>query len=130
LCEGFKTLRQLPLKGAPLGFGKGWPVAYLYEWQDLFAQQEQEQAELEKTMRAQNRVRLQPSLAEVTRCEAVIGWGGQYLSRSEHLCTAVNMVALRIRWGAMPAGAHAGVAVMRIRGGSATTRAVPTSRAA
>ena len=36
----------------------------------------------------------QPSLREVTRCEAVIAWGGQYLRGFDHLCKAVNMVAL------------------------------------
>jgi len=94
LCEGFKTLRQLPLKGAPPGFKNGWSWGYLYEWEDLLAQHQQEHDEIEKSMRAQNRVRLQPSLREVTRCEAVIGWSAHYLSAHDHLCQAVNMVAL------------------------------------
>ena len=42
LCEGFRVLRQLPTKGSPPGFGCGWPVAYLYEWEDLIAQAESE----------------------------------------------------------------------------------------
>ena len=79
LCEGFKTLRQLPLKGAPPGFKNGWSWGYLYEWEDLLAQHQQEHDEIEKTMRPQNRVRLQPSLREVTFCEAVITWGGRSL---------------------------------------------------
>jgi hypothetical protein len=92
LCEGFKTLRQLPIKGSPVGFKNGWPVAHLYEWEDLIAQAESET--LQVTQREQNRVRVQPSLREVTRCEAVITWGARYLSAFDHLCEAVNMVAL------------------------------------
>jgi hypothetical protein len=80
IAAGFKTLRQLPITGAALGFENSyWPVAYLYEWQDLIAQAEGEAEALKVTQREQNRVRLQPSLREVTRCEAVIAWGGQYL---------------------------------------------------
>ena len=43
IAAGFKTLRQLPITGAALGFENSyWPVAYLYEWQDLIAQAEGE----------------------------------------------------------------------------------------
>jgi hypothetical protein len=41
-----------------------------------------------------NRVRLQPSVQEVMRCEAVIGWGTQYLRTFDPLCAAVNEVEL------------------------------------
>jgi hypothetical protein len=94
LCEGFKTLRQLPIRGAPLGFKNSYWVAYSYEWQDLLAQAEGEAEALKVTQRSQNRVRVQPSLQEVTRCEAVIGWSAQYLRAFDHLCEAVNIVAL------------------------------------
>ena len=40
--EGLKTLRLIPLKGSPRGFGNAWPT-YAYEWQDLIAQQQQGQ---------------------------------------------------------------------------------------
>jgi hypothetical protein len=33
LCEGFRTLRQLPLKGSPLGYKNRWPP-YSYERQN------------------------------------------------------------------------------------------------
>jgi hypothetical protein len=69
--DGLKTLRLIPLRGAPRGFGNAWP-AYAYEWEDLIAQQEQ--GELEATQPEQNRVRLQPSYRQVTMCEAVISW--------------------------------------------------------
>jgi hypothetical protein len=115
LCEGFKTLRQLPLKGAALGFKNSYWVAYAYEWQDLIAQAEGEAEALQATQRAQNRVRLQPSLREVTRCEAVIAWSARYLIAHDHLCAAVNMVAL-----AHSLGRDAGWCTRR-RGGYAET---------
>ena len=86
--EGLKTLRLIPLKGMPSGFKNAWPP-YLVEWEDLLAQQEQ--GELEATQREHNRVRLQPSLREVTRAETVVSWP-LYLKDREHLLLAVNRV--------------------------------------
>ena len=86
--EGLKTLRLIPLKGMPSGFGNAWPP-YLVECEDLLAQQEQ--GELEATQREQNCVRLQPCLRDVTRAETVVCWP-LYLKDSEHLLLAVNRV--------------------------------------
>jgi len=86
--DGLKTLRLIPLKGAPRGFENAWP-AYAYEWKDLIAQQEQ--GELEATQQEQNRVRLQPSYRQVTMCEAVISWP-LYLADLEPVLLAFNRV--------------------------------------
>ena len=86
--DGLKTLRLIPLKGAPRGFGNAWP-AYAYEWEDLIAQQEQ--GELETTQHEQNRLRLQPSYRQVTMCEAVISWP-LYLADLEPVLLAFNRV--------------------------------------
>jgi hypothetical protein len=59
--EGLKTLRLIPMKGAPRGFANAWP-AYAYEFEDLIGQAEQREA-LEQTQREQNQVRLHPSLS-------------------------------------------------------------------
>ena len=92
LVEGFKTLRQLPLKRAVLGFKNSyWRVEYAYEWQDLLAQAEGEAEALQETQREQNRVKIQPSLLEVRRCEVVIGLPLYIVSR-DHLLLAVNRV--------------------------------------
>jgi hypothetical protein len=88
LIEGFKTLRLIPFKGKPTGFKNAWPP-YMVEWEDLVARQEQ--GELEVTQREQNRVRLQPSLRDVTRAEAVVCWP-LYLKDREPLLLAVNRV--------------------------------------
>lgn len=90
LAEAMRTLRMLPMH-APAGFGRSWP-AYGYEFEDLLAQQEQ--GELEKTQRMQNRSRLLPSYSDVTRMETAIVWPARYLACADHLVRAVNAVAL------------------------------------
>jgi hypothetical protein len=89
LCEAMQTLRLLPMSGVA-GYSGNWPP-YVYEWEDLLAQHEQ--GELERTQAIQNRTRLLPSLAEVSRMEVAICWPAQFLARS-HLVIAVNAVAL------------------------------------
>lgn len=89
LTEAMATLAMLPM-----GTGTGmsaWP-SYVYEWDDLLAQQAQ--GELERTMQAQNRIRLLPSSRELQRMEVAIVWPAQYLARLVHLLIATNMVAL------------------------------------
>jgi hypothetical protein len=74
LSEALRTLRMLPGGGG--GSISIWPP-YLYEFEDLLAQQIQ--GELERTMKIQNRTRLSPSLNEISRMEIVILWPMQYL---------------------------------------------------
>ncbi len=89
LCEAMRTLMQLPMP-AVRGYGAAWP-AYAYEFDDLIAQQEQ--GELEKTMRAQNRTRLLPSYQDVTRMETALCWPAEFLNAKPALLRAVNAVA-------------------------------------
>ncbi|VIO80082.1 hypothetical protein [Bradyrhizobium ivorense] len=90
LAEAMQTLRLIPMRTVA-AYGAPWP-AYSYEFEDLLAQQEQ--GELEKTMRMQNRTRLLPSFRDVTRMEAAICWPARYLLGQMHLLRAVNCVAL------------------------------------
>jgi hypothetical protein len=91
ITEGFVTFRSLPL-GDKGGASAAWP-AYMYEWEDLLAQQAQ--GELERTMQLQNRTRVSPSVTEITRAIEVCYWPAKYLSvRHPQLCEAVNAVAL------------------------------------
>ncbi|MBR0879652.1 hypothetical protein ACVMGC_001054 [Bradyrhizobium barranii subsp. barranii] len=90
LSEAMRVLRMLPV-ATIAGYRPGWP-AYVYEWEDLLAQHEQ--GELERTQQLQNRTRLLPSLAEVSRMEIAIYWPAEFLLRSPNLLVAVNAVAL------------------------------------
>ncbi|WLB66050.1 hypothetical protein QIH96_13160 [Bradyrhizobium japonicum] len=88
LTEAMRTLALLPMGGG--GGASGWP-AYVYEWDDLLAQQAQ--GELERTQAMQNRIRLLPSSREVQRMEQCIVWPAEYLARLVPLLVAVNAVA-------------------------------------
>jgi hypothetical protein len=86
LSEALRTLRMLP-GGGTGGSISVWPP-YLYEFEDLLAQQKQ--GELERTMKIQNRTRLSPSLNEISRMEVVILWPMQHLlTRASHLIEPV-----------------------------------------
>src|ERR1700748_2545550 len=76
LSEAMRTLAMLPMGGG--GSASAWPP-YVYEWDDLLAQQAQ--GELERTQQLQNRIRLLPSSREVQRMEAAICWPAEYLAR-------------------------------------------------
>ena len=89
LTEAMATLALLPMGSG--GGMSAWP-SYVYEWDDLLAQQAQ--GELERTMQAQNRIRLLPSSRELQRMEVAIVWPAQYLARLVPLLIATNMVAL------------------------------------
>jgi hypothetical protein len=112
LTEGFTTLRLLPMRDKT-GARSAWP-AYLHEFEDLLAQQEQ--GELERTMQQQNRTRVSPSVQEIARMEQVTYWPTRYLwALHPQLCEAVNAVTL-----AHALGLDAGW-VTRKRGGYADT---------
>ena len=91
LTEAMRTLRLLPLRRGVAGYLCPWPP-YAYSWEDLLAQQEQ--GELERTQKLQNRTRIQPSWQEITRMERAIGWPAQYLVREPLVAAAVNHVSL------------------------------------
>jgi hypothetical protein len=89
LCEAFVTLRMMPI-----GMSKksgSWP-AYVWEWEDLLAQQEQ--GELERSQAIQNRTRILPSVREIARMELAIYWPAQFLASRIELSRAVNAIAL------------------------------------
>jgi hypothetical protein len=85
LSEALMTLRMLPGGGG--GSSSVWPP-YLYEFDDLVAQEKQ--GEFERTQKIKNRTRLSPSLNEISRMEIVILWPMQYLMpRAPHLIESV-----------------------------------------
>jgi len=92
LVECFDTLRALPLGDHTGDARSAWPP-YLYEWEDLLAQQKQ--GELERTQQQQNRTRVSPGARDITRALDVCYWPTKFLG-AEHpqLCAAVNAVSL------------------------------------
>ena len=90
LTEAMRTLRMLPL-GLSSGYGSTWP-RYCYEWDDLVAQEQQ--GELERTQKLQNRTRLLPGLTEIGRMEIAICWPVEFLKPRFEIIVAVNWVAM------------------------------------
>src|SRR5215475_6032253 len=93
LTEAFRTLSRLPMKGHPRPFGTCWPE-YMRDWSDELAILTGELSDLEAAARAQNRVRILPSAAEISRMESAISWPGTYLAARPILARVVQIVAL------------------------------------
>jgi hypothetical protein len=90
LEEAWQTLSRMPVATRPRGYANAMP-AYAYDRFDLNAQLETH--ELERSIRAKNRVTVPPTPDEVTRMDQAFGWPVTYLSREEdqHLARAVNL---------------------------------------
>jgi hypothetical protein len=88
LTEAMRTLAMMPM-GLASGY-RCWP-AYVYEWEDLLAQEAQ--GELERTMKQQNKIRMLPSIREIGRMERCIVWPVDFLAKRFELLVATNAVA-------------------------------------
>ena len=94
LTEAFRTLSRLPMNGHPRAFGTAWPE-YVREWSDELAILTGEISDQEAAARAQNRVRVMPSAAEISHMEAAISWPATYLAKTRPiLAVTVQLVAL------------------------------------
>lgn len=93
--EAHGTLSRLPVSARPRGHANSMP-RHVYQWADLLAQAET--YELERAAAAQNRVRIPPTPAEVTRMEQTFGWLANYLGDKPEVARAVNLAA---RWACL-----------------------------
>jgi hypothetical protein len=90
LEEAFTTLGRLGGRVWPKEFGNGWPK-YVYDRADMNAQLET--GELERTLGQQNRVRIPPTAAQISRCEEAIAWPARYLGDEPEIAEAVGVLA-------------------------------------
>lgn len=95
LEEAAEVRAMMPASTRPKEFGAAWP-AYTYDRGDLNAQMET--YELEKTLADRNKVRLQPSAAQVSRAEQAERWPFEYLADRPDLARAIG---LRTLWSVM-----------------------------
>ena len=93
LVEGLRTLALLPTRRGPREYGNHWPD-WIYEWEDLLAQQEIEQEEKDRANRKQNWTRLSPSSIEIGRMEQTIAWPARYLRGVPQLLRTIQLVSL------------------------------------
>jgi hypothetical protein len=93
LTDAFRTLSQLPNRGASTKLTPGFWPEYYYKWEDLLAQKIADVATQEDDARSRNRARVQPSAREITRMETAISWPGRYITEPD-IARIVQRVAL------------------------------------
>jgi hypothetical protein len=93
LCDAFKTLAMMPVRGGRPKLAPGFWPEYSYEWEDLLAQRQADTATQEDDARSRNRARVQPSAQDISRMEAAISWPGRYIPEIETV-RIVQLVAL------------------------------------
>jgi hypothetical protein len=93
LCDAFKTLAMMPDRGASTRSKSGFWPEYCYEWEDLLAQKQADQATQEDDASVRNRTRVRPSAQEISRMEMAISWPGRYIVDPE-IARIVQHVAL------------------------------------
>lgn len=93
LVEAFKTLANTPDRGSRLDSASGfWPETWP-EFQDLLAQEGQQDVKQETVEKA-NRARVCPSTQEITRMEMALCWPAEHLSGDDpELARIVQRVA-------------------------------------
>jgi hypothetical protein len=95
LEEAVEVRAMMPASTRPKEFGAAWPT-YTYDRFDLNSQMETE--ELEKTLADRNKVRLQPSAAQISRAEEAERWPFEFLADRPELARAIG---LRTLWSVM-----------------------------
>jgi hypothetical protein len=93
LVEAFRILLMMPTRFGPMLWGSTWPP-YRHEWADLLAQYDAAVEDIEQTARAQNRVRLHPSAADIGFMDAAIVWPARYLRERPITARAIGRVAV------------------------------------
>jgi hypothetical protein len=93
LVEAFATLAQIPLQFGPRHYQSPWPL-YAYEFEDLVAQRQAAEEDLQKAANAVNRVRLVPSAEQLGRMEIALIWPARYLRGRPLVMRVVGRMAL------------------------------------
>jgi hypothetical protein len=90
IVEALGVLGRTPMQVRPRGHATAWP-RYAYSHADLVAQADS--SELERFMRARNKIRIPPSADEITRADEAVLWCMQYLGDRPDLARAVLLSA-------------------------------------
>jgi len=97
IADAFATLHHLPGYQRRSGLGY-WP-SYAYSWEDMLAQLEQAVEEQAREQRMQNRVRVTPDIAAISRMECALYWPMHYLAKQPLLVRAVNAMCFTLAIG-------------------------------
>lgn len=97
LEEAYGVMAMMPAATRPKAYGSAWP-SVVQEKIPLIVLAEIGEAEVETRQEEQNRVRLAPTAAQVSRMEQASRWPFEYLRDRPELAKAIS---LRAMWSAM-----------------------------
>jgi Domain of unknown function (DUF6362) len=100
LEEAFHVMAMMPAATRPKAYGSAWPSVVQEKIPLVILAEMSASGELETQQKEQNRVRLPPSSAQVSRMEQALRWPFEYLSGQPDLARAIS---LRAMWSAMGA---------------------------
>lgn len=98
LEEAFEVMAMMPAATRPKAFGSAWPSIVQEKIPLVILAEMSAIGELETQQEEQNRVRLPPSSAQITRMEQALRWPFDYLRDWPEIAKAIS---LRSMWAAM-----------------------------
>jgi hypothetical protein len=98
LEEAFEVMGMMPAATRPKAYGSAWPSMVQEKIPLVILAEMSAIGELETQQEEQNRVRLPPSSAQITRMEQALRWPFEYLGDRPLLARAISQRAM---WAAM-----------------------------
>ncbi|MBR0693623.1 DUF6362 family protein [Bradyrhizobium lablabi] len=98
LEEAFQVMAMMPAATRPKAYGSAWPSVVQEKIPLVVLAEMSESGELATREGEQNRVRLPPTSAQVSRMEQASRWPFEYLRDQPELAKAIS---LRAMWSAM-----------------------------
>ena len=98
LEEAFAVMAMMPAATRPKAYGSAWPSVVQERLPLVVLAEMSASGELETQQEEQNRIRLPPSSAQVSRMDQALRWPFEYLSDRPELARAIS---LRAMWSAM-----------------------------
>jgi Domain of unknown function (DUF6362) len=98
LEEAFQVMAMMPGATRPKAYGSAWPSVVQEKIPLVILAEMSASGELETQQEEQNRVRLPPSSAQITRMEQALRWPFEYLRDRPELARAISQRAM---WAAM-----------------------------
>jgi hypothetical protein len=98
LEEAFQVMGMMPAATRPKAYGSAWPSIVQEKIPLVILAEMSASGELETQQEEQNRVRVPPSSAQISRMEQALRWPFEYLRDQQELARAISQRAM---WSAM-----------------------------
>jgi len=96
--EAYEVMAMMPAATRPKAYGSAWPTMVQEKTPLVILAEMSASGELETQQEEQNRVRLPPSSAQISRMEQALRWPFEYLRDRPELAKAIS---LKTMWAAM-----------------------------